>query len=114
MNSKTLIRYVVLAIFLSTAVACGDDNDSAQNAREGEGTVTVNIFGQDSIEQGISADAMDDTTKTFDLTFDERSHYTECETTAEVKDGEDATFEITISASHVDGTGRCHTHTHAA
>lgn len=41
-----------------------------------------------------------DTTKTFDWTFDQVTHYEECETTTEVVDGETSTFQITIHADH--------------
>ncbi len=39
-------------------------------------------------------------TKNFAWTFDEETHYTQCETTTEVTSGDKATFQITVHAEH--------------
>lgn len=44
-----------------------------------------------------------DVTKTFEWTFGDATHYTDCDTTVEVKDGEESIFEITIHADHLFG-----------
>src|SRR5690554_6755992 len=72
MNSKTLFINLVLALSLGTVMACGDDDDATE---AGEGTVTVTAYGESFIEDGISADAMDDgwavTFDRFAVEFDE-------------------------------------------
>lgn len=73
MKSKTLFIYLVLALSLGAVMACGDDDDDTTKA--GEGTVTVTAYGESFIEEGISADEMDDgwaiTFDRFVVEFDE-------------------------------------------
>ena len=56
MNSKTLLIFILLPLTLTTFVACGDEDASDA----GEGSVTVNVYGEEFIEEGIPADAMQD------------------------------------------------------
>jgi hypothetical protein len=43
----------------------------------------------------------DGTTKSFDWTFSEPTHYSQCETTTSVEPDGDATFQITVHADHL-------------
>lgn len=56
MTSKTLFIYLTLTLSLSAVMACGDDEDAGGE----EGTVHVKVYGEEFIEDGISAEMMDD------------------------------------------------------
>lgn len=54
------------------------------------------------IEMAGSA-TKDEVTKTFDLTFDAATHYSDCDTTTKVTDGGESNLELTIHADHLFG-----------
>lgn len=57
MNTKTLLIFLALSLSLAAITACGDDDD---NTNVEEGTLTVKVYGEEFIEDGIPADQMDD------------------------------------------------------
>lgn len=69
------------------------------NAVVPAGTHTDSSFAITRVELSGSA-SKEGMTKTFDWVFDQETHYSGCETTTEVSDGETATFQITVHADH--------------
>lgn len=84
---------------LDISVATDGSGHTITSAAVPAGSHSDSSFAITRVEAAGSA-TKDGVTKTFDWTFDQRVDYTACETTTEVADGGNATFQVTVHADH--------------
>ena len=67
MNNQKNYFFIMLMLFATSAPMTGCDDDEDEDEAEGEGDLSVEVWGEDFVEQGIPADELADA---YSITFD--------------------------------------------